>query len=145
MPRLFRPFAALIAAAAIAVIGTSSVLAAAEPTNIKIDQSFCYSIGSTQYCYEIDGTLRYLDTSAGSSVTVNKVTKTSKYEAGEYVGGALSAVTSRQVFEADGTVVIQSMTHTRSTMGDEPCTYRLLMRLVDYDAVVFETESTCTA
>jgi hypothetical protein len=28
-------------------------------------------------------------------------------------------------------------------LDDEPCTYRLLARLVDYEAVVFQSENTC--
>jgi hypothetical protein len=32
---------------------------------------------------------------------------------------------------ADGTVVISTIINTRSSLNDEPCTYRLIARLVD--------------
>lgn len=145
MRPLFRPVGGLLAAFAIALIGASSAFAAASPSSTSLDANWCYQAGSMQYCYEIDGTIHYLDTTAGSSVTINKITRTTVYEAGEYAGETRSVTMSRGVFEADGTVVIQTVTNTRSTAGDEPCTYRLVLRLVDYEAVVYQTTSTCAA
>jgi hypothetical protein len=145
MRPLFRPFAGLLGGAAITLTGASSAFAAASPSTASLDASWCYATSSTQYCYDIDGTMRYLDSTAGSSVTINRITRTTVYESGEYVGETMSVTMSRGVFEADGTVVIQTVTNTRSTTGDEPCTYRLVLRLVDYEAVVYETTSTCTA
>ena len=51
----------------------------------------------------------------------------------------------RGEFQADGTVVMQSLIHTRSNIGDEPCVYRMVLRLVDYEAVVYQVTSTCGA
>jgi hypothetical protein len=49
------------------------------------------------------------------------------------------------VFEADGTVVMQSLIHTRSNVGGEDCTYHMVLRLADYEAVVYRVTSTCGA
>ncbi len=145
MRPVLRALAPIIAAVGIAIAASPSALAAAEPTSTSLDASFCYQAGVRQYCYEIDGTLRYLDTAAGSSIQVNKVTKTTAFEDGVEVGSAISASMGRSTFEADGTVVIDSVTHTHSTLGDEPCQYRLVLRLVDYEAIVLHEEATCGA
>lgn len=121
----------------------TSAFAAAEPSSTSLDASFCLQVGSQQRCYEIDGTLRYLDTTVGSSYTINKIVRTTVYDSGEYVGETMSTQYSRGVFEEDGTVVISTVTNTRSTVGDEPCTYRLVLRLVDYETVVYESTQTC--
>jgi hypothetical protein len=127
------------------VAGSSSVLASATPSSTSLDANWCFETGTTKYCYDIDGTIHYLDTSAGSSYTLNRITRTTVYESGQSTGEAMAVTMSRGVFEADGTVVIETVTNTRSTLGDEPCTYRLVLRLVDYEAVVYRTESTCGA
>ena len=145
MRSLFRLIAPVLAAASIVLAGGSSALAAASPSSASLDASWCYETGSKTYCYDIDGTVHYLDTSAGSSVTINKITRTTVYESGQYAGETMSVTLSRGVFEADGTVVIQTVTNTRSDAGDEPCTYRLVLRLVDYEAVVYQTTLTCQA
>jgi hypothetical protein len=132
-----------MAVAAIALAGASSALAAAEPTSVSLDANWCYQTGSTQYCYDIDGTVRYLDTAVGSTVTINKITRTTVYEAGEYAGETMSVTTSRSAVQPDGTVVIQTILNTRSTTGDEPCEYRMVLRLVDYEAVVYQVTNTC--
>jgi hypothetical protein len=38
---------------------------------------------------------------------------------------------------------MQTVVYTRSTVGDEPCTYRMVLRLVDYEAVIYQITSTC--
>jgi hypothetical protein len=144
MRSLIRLLAPVLAAGAIALAGGSSALAAS-PSTTSLDASWCYAAGATESCYEIDGTIHYLDTSAGSSVTMHKITRTTVYESGAYVGESMSVTMSRGAFEADGTVVIQTVTNTRSTVGGEPCTYRLVRRLVDFEAAVYQTTSTCTA
>jgi hypothetical protein len=135
--------ASLLAVAAIALAGASSALAAAEPTSVSLDANWCYTTGSTEYCYDIDGTIRYLDTAVGSTVTVNKTTRTTIYEAGEYAGETFSVTMSRNAVQPDGTVVIQTIQNTRSTAGEEPCEYRLVLLLVDYESVVYRVEQTC--
>ena len=142
MRPLFRAIAPLLAIAALAVAGSSAALAAA-PSTTSLDASFCAPNGVRVYCYEINGTLRYSDTAAGSAIQVNKTTKTTAYENGVEVGSAISASSGRTVFEADGTVVISNVIATHSTLGDEPCQYRLVIRLVDYEAVVLQEESSC--
>ncbi len=132
-----------LATVALAVVGSASALAASAPSTVSLDASFCGPSGPVQYCYDIDGTLRFLDTAAGSSVQVTKLTKTTAYENGVEVGHAISATSGRTVFQADGTVVINTVVTTHSTLGDEPCQYRLVMRLVDYEPVVVQEENGC--
>jgi hypothetical protein len=38
---------------------------------------------------------------------------------------------------------MQSIVHTRSSVGDESCTYHMVLRLADYEAVVYQVTSTC--
>lgn len=145
MRHLFRAIAPILAIAALVLVGGSSALAAASPTSASLDAEFCYENGTTQYCYEIDGTLRYLDTKVGSTVTLIKTTRTTVYESGEYVGETMSVTMSRNAIQPDGTVVVSTVVNTRSTVGDEPCEYRMVLRLVDYEAVVYQVTTTCGA
>lgn len=145
MRHLFRAIAPIMAIAALVLVGGSSALAAAAPTSASLDAEFCYENGSTQYCYEIDGTLHFLETTVGSTVTLNKITRTTVYESGEYVGETMSVTMSRNAIQPDGTVVISTVVNTHSTVGDEPCEYRLVLRLVDYEAVVYQVTTTCGA
>lgn len=145
MRHLFRAFAPILAIAALVLVGGSSALAAASPTSASLDAEFCYENGTTQYCYEIDGTLHFLDTKVGSTVTVNKITRTTVYESGELAGETMSVTMSRNAIQPDGTVVISTVVNTRSTFGDEPCEYRMVLRLVDYEAVVYQVTTTCAA
>ena len=143
MRSLFRFLAPVLAATAIALTGTASVLAAASPSSTSLDASWCYQSGTTEYCYDIDGAIQYHDTNAGSSVMVHTTTRTTVFESGQFAGETKSVSMSRETVREDGTVVIQTVTNTRSTVGDEPCTYRLVLRLVDYEAAVVHTTSTC--
>lgn len=143
MRSFFRPLFPVVAAAALALAGASSALAAA-PNSTPVDAAFCVPDGAIETCYDIEGTLTYLDTSAGSSVMLHKITRTTVTDAGQVVGETMSVTMSRSVFESDGTIVVSTVTNTRSS-GDDPCTYRLVMRLVDFEAVVYQTTSTCEA
>jgi hypothetical protein len=143
MQRFLRIVGPAVAAAAFVLAGASSALAAGSASSASLDASFCYPSGATTFCYDIDGAIHFVDSSAGSAYTLEKTTRTTKFENGVEVGSAFSTQVGRGVFEADGTVVIQTITNTRSSLGDEPCTYRLVARLVDYEAVVYQTENTC--
>lgn len=143
MQRFLRIVGPAVAAAAFVLAGASSALAAGSASSASLDASFCYPSGATTSCYDIDGAIHYVDSSAGSAYTLEKTTRTTKFENGVEVGSAFSVQVGRGVFQADGTVVIQTITNTRSSLGDEPCTYRLVVRLVDYEAVVYQTENTC--
>jgi hypothetical protein len=143
MRRFLRTIAPVVAAAAFVLAGASSVLAAGSASTASLDASFCYPSGATTYCYDIDGAIHFVDSSAGSAYTLEKSVRTTAYENGVEVGSAFSTQVGRGFFEADGTVVIQTIINTRSSLGDEPCTYRLVARLVDYEAVVIQTENTC--
>ena len=143
MQRFLRIVGPAVAAAAFVLAGASSALAAGSASSASLDASFCYPSGATTFCYDIDGAIHFVDSSAGSAYTLEKTTRTTKFENGVEVGSAFSTQVGRGVFEADGTVVIQTITNTRSSLGDEPCTYRLVVRLVDYEAVVYQTENTC--
>ena len=54
----------------------------------------------------------------------------------------MSTQVVRGFFQADGTVVTTTIVNTRSSLDDEPCTYRLIARLIDYEAVVFQSVNT---
>jgi len=141
----FRLLAPVLATFAILLGGGSSALAAASPSSASLDANWCFQDGSTEYCFDVDGTVHYLDTTVGSTVTINQITRTTVYESGDYAGDSMSVTMERGVFQTDGTVVIQSVVHTRSTVGDEPCAYYMVLRLVDYEAVVYQVTSTCGA
>jgi hypothetical protein len=139
----FRFLAPVLAVAAIVLGGASSAFAAATPSSASLDANWCFQDASTQYCFDVTGTVQYLDTKPGSSVNIHQISRTTVYESGQLVGDAMSVTTDRFVFEADGTVVIQAVVHTRSTIGDEACTYHMVLRLADYEAVVYQVTSTC--
>ena len=143
MRRLFHTFAPVVAAAALALAGASSVFAAGQASSASLDANFCIPTGATTFCYDIDGSIHFVDATAGSSYTLEEIVRTTKFENGVEVGSARSTQVGRGVFKADGTVVIDTIINTRSSLDDEPCTYRLLARLVDYEAVVFQSENTC--
>ena len=141
----FRILAPVLATAAIVLAGASSALAAASPSSASLDANWCFQDGSTQYCFDVDGTVHYIDSKVGSTVTINEITRTTVFESGQYAGESMSVEMLRGEFRADGSVVLQTVTNTRSTVGDGSCTYRLVLRLVDYEAVVVRTTSTCGA
>jgi hypothetical protein len=143
MRRLFHALGPVVAATALALAGASSVFAAGQASSASLDANFCYPTGTTTFCYDIDGSIHFVDAAAGSSYTLEEIVRTTKYENGVEVGSARSTQVSRGFFKADGTVVIDTITNTRSLLDGEPCTYRLLIRLVDYEAVVFQSENTC--
>ncbi|HLO36233.1 MAG TPA: hypothetical protein VK194_09125 [Candidatus Deferrimicrobium sp.] len=143
MRRFLSILGPVVAAAAFVLAGASSALAAGSASSASLDANFCYPTGATTFCYDIDGAIHFVDSSAGSSYTLEKNVRTTKYENGIEVGSAFSSQVGRGFFEADGTVVIDTIINTRSTLGDEPCTYRLVVRLVDYEAVVYQTLNTC--
>jgi hypothetical protein len=142
MRRLFLSFAPVIAAAALVLGGATSALAGSA-SSASLDASFCYPSGSTTFCYDIDGSIHFVDSSAGSAYTLEKQVRTTKLENGIEVGSAFSTQVGRGFFQADGTAVVDTITNTRSTLNGEPCTYRLVLRLVDYEAVVIHEVSTC--
>jgi hypothetical protein len=139
----FRFLAPVLALAAIVLGGASSALAAATPSSASLDANWCFQDASTQYCFDVTGTVQDLDTKPGSSVNIHQITRTTAYESGQFVGEAMSVTADRFVFEADGTVVIQAVVRTRSSIGDEACTYHMVLRLADYEAVVYQVTSTC--
>jgi hypothetical protein len=143
MRRFLRPFAMLLAAIAFVLAVAPSALAAGSASSASLDASFCYGSGSTLFCYDIDGSLHFVDSRAGSQYTLEKTVRTTKFENGIETGGAFSVQVGRGFFQADGTVVIDTITNTRSTLNGEPCVYRLVARLVDYEAVVIQTVNTC--
>jgi hypothetical protein len=140
MPRLL---ASALAAAALLLVGTTSAFAAASPSSASLDANFCFQSGPKEYCYDMDGTVLYLDTTAGSSATLHQITRTTVSEDGEITGESMSVQMLRGVFQADGTVVINTVVNTQSSLSGDPCSYRLVLRLVDYEAVVYQTYLGC--
>ena len=143
MRRLFQSLAPVIAAAAFVLAGSSSALAAGDASSASLDANFCYPSGATTFCYDIDGSIHFVDSSAGSQYTLQKTVRTTKFENGVEVGKAFSTQVGRGTFQANGTVVIQTIINTRSTLDGDPCTYRLVLRLVDYEAVIDHDVNTC--
>src|SRR5436190_18925209 len=75
--------------AAVIVLGSgSSVLAAATPTKESLDANWCFTDVTRTYCFDVDGTVHYLDNSAGSSLTYTAITRTSFFEDGQYIGSS---------------------------------------------------------
>ena len=142
MRRFVFAFAPVIAAALV-LGGASSALAAGSASSASLDANFCYPSGATTFCYDIDGAIHYVDSSAGSAYTLHKTVRTTKFENGVEVGSAFSTQVGRGFLQANGTVVINTITNTRSTLNGEPCVYRRVVRLVDYEAVVYHSENTC--
>ena len=143
MRRFPRPFAPLLATLAFLLVAAPSALAAGSASSASLDANFCYGSGSTLFCYDIDGSIHFVDSRAGSQYTLEKSVRTTKFENGVQTGSAFSVQVGRGSFQADGTVVIDTITNTRSTLDGEPCVYRLVARLVDYEAVVLQTVNTC--
>lgn len=143
MRKLFRIAAPILAATAIALGSGSTALAAATPTSASLDDSWSFEDGSMTYRFDITGKVQYLDNKLGSTVSVNQITRTTFLRDGQYVGESRSVAHLRGVFQADGTVVMQNSTHTRSTVDGEDCVYHLVLRIVDYEATVYHVKSTC--
>jgi hypothetical protein len=143
MRRLFLSFAPVIAAAALVLGGATSAFAAGSASSASLDANFCYTFDATTFCYDIDGSIHFVDSSAGSEYTLEKQVRTTKLENGVAVGSAFSTQVGRGFFQADGTAVIDTIINTRSTLDGEPCTYRLVVRLIDYEAVIDHEVSTC--
>ena len=143
MRKLFRLVAPVIAATAIALGSGSAALAAATPTSLPLDANWCFQDGIVEYCFDVDGRVQFLDNKVGSSVTVHEITRTTYYVSGQYAGESKSVEMLRGVFQADGTAVMQSAVHTRSTAYGEGCSYHMVLRLADYEAVVYQVTSTC--
>ena len=145
MRKLFRLAVPVLAAAAIALGSGSTALAAASPTTLSLDANWCFDDVVMLYCFDVDGQARFLDNKAGSSVTVNETTRTTYYQNGVYVGASKSVEMFRGVFQNDGTDVLQSLIHTRSTVFGEDCEYHMVLRISNYEAVVDHVVSTCGA
>jgi len=143
MRSLFRFVAPVIAAGAIVLAGSSAALAAATPTSASLDDAWCFDDVVVTYCFDVEGTVKFLDNQAGSSVTVHERTITTFYQSGVYAGESRSVEMFRGVFQNDGTVVLQSKINTKSTAFGEDCRYRMVLKIVDYEAVVDHTKSTC--
>jgi hypothetical protein len=140
LPRLL---ASTLAAAAIVLVGASSAFAAATPQTASLDANFCFDSGPKHYCYDIEGTVLYLDTTAGSTATIHQITRTTVSEDGVVTGEAMSVQTMRGVFQADGTVVTNTVINTRSSLSGDECSYRLVLRMIDYEAVVYQVYLGC--
>lgn len=143
MRHLLRAAAPFVAAAAFMIAGATSAFAAGSASSASLDANFCYPAGTITYCYDIDGSIHYTDSAAGSAYSLQKTVRTTKLENGVEVGSAFSTQVGHGFFQADGTVVIDTVTNTRSTLNGDPCVYRLIARLVDYEAVVLQGVNTC--
>jgi hypothetical protein len=143
MRKLFRIVTPILAAAAIALGSGSAALAAAAPRNVSLDDAWCFQDVTITYCFDVTGHALFLDNKPGESVTINETTRTTVYESGVYAGESKSTTNDRFVFQDDGTVVMKTTVHTRSRIGDEDCTYHMVLRLADFEATVYHVNSTC--
>jgi hypothetical protein len=143
MRRPLRLLAPILAVAVLVLGGASSALAAASPSTASLDASWCFDDLTRVYCFEVTGTVNYLVTKLGSSANIHEITRTTFYEAGQYIGESKDVTADRFFFGADGTVVMHSVANTRSTLGDEACTYHMVLRIANYEAVVDHVASTC--
>ena len=140
--KLFRIAAPILAATVIA-LGSGSAAIAATPTTMSLDKNWCFTDSTMKYCFDVTGKAQFLDNKAGSSVSVQETTRTTYYRSGEYIGSSQAVEHFRSVFQADGTVVMKSGIHTRSTVDGEDCGYHLVLRIADYEAVVYHERGTC--
>jgi len=138
-----RLIAPVVAVVALVLGGASSALAAAQPSSASLDEAWCFQDITIQYCFDVTGTVKFLDNKAGSTVNIHAITETTVTESGVYVGESRSVEYLRGVFQADGTVVLQSLIHTRASFGDQTCSYHMVLRIADYEAVVDNVNSTC--
>lgn len=143
MRPILRAVAPIVAAFAVVLAGASSTLAAGSASSASLDASFCYPSGAVTNCYDIDGSIHFVESAAGSAYTLEKQVRTSQLKDGVEIGSAFSVQVGRGFFQADGTVVIDTITNTRSSLNGDPCVYRLVARLVDYEAVVINSVNTC--
>jgi hypothetical protein len=143
MRRLFRVIAPIVAATVIVLAGSSTAFAAGAPTAVSLDDTYCFDDVTTTYCFDFDGTMRFNETAAGESVSIHRTTRTTVYEGGEVVGVSKSVAMEREVVRPDGTVVVKTGIHSRAVNGDDSCNYSLVLRLVDYEAVVVHEVITC--
>ena len=143
MRRFFRILAPVAAATMLMLAGSSMAFAASTPTAISLDDSYCFDDVGTTYCFDFDGTMRFNETAAGSSVSIHRTTRTSVYEGGQVVGVSKSVAMERETVRSDGTVVVKTGIHSRAVNGDDSCSYSLVLRLVDYEAVVDHEVITC--
>ena len=105
MRSLFRFVAPVIAAGAIVLAGSTAALAATSKTD-SLDANWCFDDVVVLYCFDVTGTVKYVDGKAGSSVTVHQRTVTTYYEGGVYAGESRSVEMLRGVFQNDGTVTM---------------------------------------
>ena len=143
MRRFFRILAPVAAAAMLVLAGSSTAFAAPAPTSIPLDDSYCFDDVGTTYCFDFDGTMRFNETAAGSSVSVHRTTRTTVYEGGQVVGTSQSVAMERETVRPDGTVIVKTGIHSRAVNGDDSCSYSLMLRLVDYEAVIDHEVITC--
>jgi hypothetical protein len=153
MPRFVRIVAPVIAAAAIALGGASSALAApgsaasgsaARPVTWDLDAEWCFDDSPGYvYCFEVDGTARFHDTRAGSSVTVNERFHTDFYKYGVLVGESTEVSLLRSTYRADGTVTTQEVSHLKGSLGGETCNITIVWRQADYEVVVDHWSGGC--
>jgi outer membrane protein assembly factor BamB len=143
MRRFFRIVAPVAAAAMMVLAGSSTAFAAAAPTAISLDDHWCFDDAGTLYCFDIDGTMRFNDNTAGQSVSIHRTVRTTVYEDGQVVGTSKSVAMERETVRPDGTVIVKTGIHTRAVNGDDSCNYSLVLRLVDDEAVVDHEVITC--
>ena len=144
MPRFIRIVAPVLAAAAIALGGASSALAAASPVIWDLDAEWCFDDSpSYVYCFDIDGKAVFQDNKAGSAVTVTERFQTTFIEDGVVIGEATEVSLLRGTYQADGTITTHEVSHVRSSLGDETCRITVVWRQADYEVVVDHWSGGC--
>ena len=148
MRPIARLLAPLLAAATIALAGASPALAAsgnaASPWSYDLHAEWCFDDAPGYlYCFDVEGKAQFVDNVAGSSVTITERFHTTVFEDGAVVGESTVVSLDRGVYQADGTVTTQAVSHTRATFGDQTCRVSVVFRMADYELVVDRVASTC--
>jgi hypothetical protein len=148
MRPLARILAPVLAAATLALAGGSTALAASEaaaqPFTMDLHAEWCFDDSPGYlYCFEVEGKALFLDTRAGSSVTITSRDHTVASKDGAVVGESTVVSLTRGVYRADGTVVTQDVTVTRADWLGEQCHYQAVYRIADYELVIDHVNSSC--
>ena len=140
MRSALRSIGAIVFALLDMTAGSSAALAAgdgAETGRYTIDDAWCFDDVVLQYCFEVDGFVRYTATPDGRELaTIHVRNRTVVYENDVVVGTSDVRSIDKSVYEDGGQVSTQSIVKTRATFGEQTCVSTVVFKMVDYEVVV---------
>ena len=140
MRSLFRSLGAVVFALLVMTAGSSAALASgdgAETGRYTIDDEWCFDDVVLQYCFDVDGFVRYTATPDGRELaTMNVRNRTVVFENGVVVGSSDVRSIDTSVYEDGAQVRTQSVVKTRVSFGDQTCVSTLVFKMVDYEVIV---------